>query len=386
MQSEDSRGLQSRIEFAILTRAVSRPRIIVIQLLLVCAAAAGAWRTARRPPPSFVVPPIVQTNEPPLFTSEFLPDTHTNFVHAATLAELPNHDLLAAWYGGTDEIDPNVNIFVSRRDHATGVWSPPRAIENGRGARVKSVGNPVLVVDRGGVRLFFVAVIVGGWSGSTICVKHSPDGEQWSPARRIVTSPFFNLGMLVRSPAVAYADGTIALPIYHELRRKWSALARVDANDRVIDVAHMADNPLIQPWVVPQSATEATAFFRWSARTPGVVTYATTRDGGAHWSDVASTGLVHRDSAVAAALLPDRSLLAVYNNTPGDRRKLTIVHLPSGRSLALEDDPRPPFDGPIRREYSYPFLIATFDGRYHVVYTWQRTKIRHVTFNAAALP
>ena len=361
---------------------------LLVQLLLVCAAAAGAWRAHRwSAPPSFAVPPIAQANEPPLFASEFLPATPTNFVHAATLAELPNHDLLAAWYGGTDEIDPDVNIFVSRQDHVSGRWSPPRAIENGRSAGVKSVGNPVLVVDRNGVRLFYVAVIVGGWSGSTIFVRSSPDGEHWSPRRRVVTSPFFNLGMLVRSPAIAYSDGTIALPIYHELRRKWSALARVDANGRVIDEVRMAENPLIQPWVVPSSPRDATAFFRWSARTPGVVTYATTHDAGAHWSDVASTGLVHRDSAVAAAPpLPDGSTIVVYNNAPGDRRKLAIVRLPSKTPFQLEDDPRPPFDGPTRREYSYPFLIATSDGRYHVVYTWQRTKIRHVTFNAAALP
>ena len=363
---------------------MSRPRVVIVALLLVCAAAAGAWRAHRwRAPPSFAVPAIAQTNEPPLFTSEFLPSTNTNFVHAATLAELPNHDLLAAWYGGTDEIDPDVNIFVSRQDHASGRWSPPRAIENGRGTGVKSVGNPVLVADRNGVRLFYVAVIVGGWSGSTIFMKSSPDGEHWSPSRRIVTSPFFNLGMLVRSPAVAYSDGTIALPIYHELRRKWSAVARIDANGRVIDEVRIAENPLIQPWIVPTSATEATAFFRWSARTPGVVTFAKTGDGGAHWSEIESTGLVHRDSAVAAAALPNRALIAIYNNAPDDRRKLAMVRLPSRTPFQLENDPRPPFDGPIRREYSYPFLIATADGRYHVVYTWQRTKIRHVTFNAA---
>ncbi len=355
-----------------------------MQLLLVGAALFGARRADHwASPRAFAVPPIAQTNEAPLFTSEFLPATKTNFVHAATLVELPDHDLLAAWYGGTDEIDPDVNVFVSRLDHRTGRWSEPRPIENGRGAHVKSVGNPVLFADRNGVRLFYVAVIVGGWSGSTIMEARSPDGVHWSPPRRIVTSPFFNLGMLVRNPAVAYGDGTLALPIYHELRRKWSALARVDADGRVVDVARMASNPLIQPSVVPQSAREAIAFFRWSARTPGVVTFAKTRDGGAHWSDVESTGLVHRDSAVAAALLPDRSLIAVYNNTPGDRRKLAIVRVGSRALFQLEDDPRPPFDGPIRREYSYPYLIATADGRYHVVYTWQRTRIRHVTFNAA---
>jgi len=355
-------------------------RTLLLQLLLAGAAAFGALRAHRgAAPAAFVLPPAARANEPPIFTSEFLPATPTKFVHAATLAELPDHDLLAAWYGGTDEIDPDVNIYVSRLDHRSGRWSPPRAIENGRGAGVKSVGNPVLVADRNGIRLFFVAVIVGGWSGSTIYVTRSTDdGAHWSPPRRIATSPFFNLGMLVRSPAVAYDDGTIALPIYHELRRKWSALARVDADGRVVDVAHMAPNPLIQPWIVPASPRDATAFFRWSAPTPGVVTFATTRDAGRHWSDFQSTGLVHRDSAVAAALP-----FLIYNNAPADRRKLAIVRLPSKSAFQLEDDPRPAFDGPIRREYSYPFLITTSDGRYHVVYTWQRTKIRHVTFNAA---
>ncbi|HEV2719745.1 MAG TPA: sialidase family protein [Thermoanaerobaculia bacterium] len=354
----------------------------LVQLLLVAAALVGAHRSAGVAPAGWAASrrPVV---EPPRFTTEFLPPTNTNFVHAATLSELPNHDLLAAWYGGTDEIDPDVNIFLSRLDHRTGQWSPPRAIENGPSMHVKSVGNPILVADRNGVRLFFVAVILGGWSGSTIFEARSQDGEQWSPPRRLTTSPFFNLGMLVRSPAIPYDDGTIALPIYHELRRKWSALARVDADGRVVDVARMAANPLIQPWVVPQSAREAIAFFRWSARTPGVVTFAKTRDGGAHWSEVDSTGLVHRDSAVAAALLPDGTPILVYNNTPGDRRKLALARIGSRTPFQLENDPRPAFDGPIRREYSYPYLITTSDGRYHVVYTWQRTRIRHVTFNAA---
>ncbi|HYU25015.1 MAG TPA: sialidase family protein [Thermoanaerobaculia bacterium] len=372
---------------------MSRPRILLIQVLLVGAAAVGALRAHRwAAPASFAVPSVARTNEPPLLASELLPSSGTNFVHAATLAELPNGDLLAAWYGGTDEIDPDVNIFVSRQDRRTGRWSAPRAIENGPRTHVKSVGNPVLVVDRDGVRLFYVGVILGGWSGSTIFVKRSPDGEHWSTPRRIATSPLLNLGMLVRSPAAAYNDGTIGLPIYHELRRKWSALARVDGQGRVVDEVRMADNPFIQPWVVPTSARDAIAFFRWSARAPGFVNSATTADGGVRWSPLASTGLEHRDSAVAAARLDDGSLIAIFNNSPGDRRKLAIVRKGGrwSKPFQIENDPRPAFDGPTRREYSYPFLIATRDGRYHVVYTWQRTKIKHVVFNApwvrAALP
>ena len=82
--------------------------------------------------------------------------------------------------------------------------------------------------------------------------------------------------------------------------------------------------------------------------------------------------------------VPGGVLVVVVDNG-SEPEALAIVRKGSqwSRPFQVEDDPRPAFDGPTRREYSYPFLIATRDGRYHVVYTWQRTKIKHVVFNAA---
>jgi len=40
-------------------------------------------------------------------------------------------------------------------------------------------------------------------------------------------------------------------------------------------------------------------------------------------------------------------------------------------------------DWNVRREYSYPFLYRSRDGRIHLLYTWQRTRIRHLVFNDA---
>ena len=37
----------------------------------------------------------------------------------------------------------------------------------------------------------------------------------------------------------------------------------------------------------------------------------------------------------------------------------------------------------MRREYSYPYFLQTRDRRYHMLYTWQRTRIRHLIFNDA---
>lgn len=364
-------------------------RVLILQLLLALAAIPAVIRGVHvRPTAPFVIPPHASTRDaPPLFAADFLPSVRTTFVHAATITELANGDLLAAWYGGYDEIAPDVRIFASTL-HG-GVWSPPRVIADragtaaGLGMRIKSLGNPVLFNDRGCIRLYFVAVVFGGWGGSTICAQSSSDGVHWSPARHLQTSPFLNLGMLVRGEPWSYADGTVALPIYHEMGNKWAGLARVAGNS-VLDVGRI-DDPriLIQPWVVPTDGDHAIALLRWGAPTPGIVTYAVSNDRGTTWSAVRDTPLQHRDSAVAAVLLDDGSLLAIYNNNVATRRSLAIVRKVGARwskPFVLEND-RAPDDNKVRREYSYPFAIRTHDGNIHVVYTWRRVAIRHIVFN-----
>ena len=80
----------------------------------------------------------------------------------------------------------------------------------------------------------------------------------------------------------------------------------------------------------------------------------------------------------------DRSILVFYNNTAWDRRDLSVARSIDGGvhwswPHPIERDTVE--DLRIRHEYSYPFVIRTRDGRIHVVYTWQRTRIRHLVFN-----
>ncbi|HSP13422.1 MAG TPA: sialidase family protein [Thermoanaerobaculia bacterium] len=368
-------------------------RTIVVAILVVAAlpAAFRAARQTRRA--AFQVPPAVKITGTPEMTAHFLPPTRTHFVHGASIAELPDGDLLAAWYGGSDEVRADVNIYCSRQDHRTGGWSVPRILETRQGSedamriRVKSIGNPVLFADGRGVALFYVAVLYGGWSGGTICMKTSADGERWALPKRIVTSPFLNVGMLVRSKPWRYDDGSIVLPVYHELLRKWSALVRIDARGRVVDERRVSDGrPLVQPWLIPTGEQSAVTLLRWSSRMPGSVTVTRSGDGGRRWTDVFGTRLVQRDSAVAGIRLADGSLLAAYNNSAWDRRDLSLARsaddgLHWSKPSPVERDTTP--DNMVRREYSYPYFLQTRDGRYHLVYTWQRKLIRHVVFNDA---
>ena len=47
----------------------------------------------------------------------------------------------------------------------------------------------------------------------------------------------------------------------------------------------------------------------------------------------------------------------------------------------LEDDESLPNDQ--RREFSYPYLISTNGSDAHLVYTWNRKRIRHIYFDGA---
>ena len=367
---------------------------IVLSILLAAAALPASYRAAKeRQPSSYRIAASAGAANRAEYTGEFLPPINTNFVHGATLAELQDGDLLAAWYGGTDEVYPDVRIYSSRQDHRTGRWSSPQVLESRDETErvlrvhVKSLGNPVLFADDHGVSLFYVAVLFGGWSGGTICMKTSPDGVSWSDSKRIYTSPFLNMGMLVRSKPWRYADGTIALPVYHELLRKWAAVVRIRADGRVVDESRMFDGrSLFQPWLIPTGKKTAVALLRWASRMPGSVTVTRTDDAGEEWGNVFGTNLIQRDSAVAGVRLGDGSLLAAYNNSAWDRRDLSLARSADGgvhwsKPYPLEHDTTP--DNVVRREYSYPFLLQTHDGRYHLVYTWQRKMIRHVVFNDA---
>jgi predicted neuraminidase len=349
----------------------------------------------QKPHPRFSVAPAIlpAISAPPQYVAEFLPPIPGDFVHGATMIELPNGNLAAAWYGGTDEIMPDVNIYLSFYDQRVKAWSIPKAIENAPLAKkslglVKSVGNPVLYHDRNDYKLFFVAVVTGGWSGGTICMQSSPDLIHWSAPVHVVSSPLFDLGMLVRGAPTPYDDGTIALPVYHQLSAKWSAIARVDSEGHVLDLARIADTrPLLQPWLVPTSPTDATALLRYShPHKPFAVTFSKTHDAGEHWSDVTATPLVHRDSQVSGVLLSDKSLLVFYNGSAWDRRDLSVGRTIDGGAhwswpYHIEHDTTG--NDIVRREYSYPYVYRTRDGNIHLLYTWQRTRIRHVTFNEA---
>ncbi len=309
-------------------------------------------------------------------------------VHGANVVDKLDGGLFATWFGGSREGGKDVVLWGADFSPKTQVWSMPRKIigpaetKNALGRYIKTVGNSVLVRgEHEELRLYYVTVSVFGWAASALNVMHSADdGKSWGAPQRLITSPFFNISTLNKSAAVHYSDGSIGLPVYHELSGKFSELLHIARDGRILDKVRITHGRLaIQPLLLPVAPQQVIALMRDTGPTPGHVLLSSSNDGGKHWSAVTKSTLPNPNAAVAGLVRPDGSLLLVFNNTEVGRNNLALaVSRDEGRSWVtlrhFEQSKLPD-------EFSYPYIIRSSDGTMHLLYTWNRKRIRHVSFN-----
>jgi len=356
-------------------------------------------RALDAPQPEGFVPPhgAARAASPkPWYKAQLLPSS-TQSVHSATAAELRDGTLRAFWYGGTREGAPDVAIYTSVYSPKDGTWSAERAVmtrelaQRSLSRSIRKLGNPVAGRDRSGrLCLFFVSVSVGGWAGSAINLMTSEDeGETWSPPKRLVASPFFNISTLVKGAPLLLSGGTLALPVYHEFLGKFGEMLRLDGEARVIGKTRLSwGASSLQPVVVPRSDSDAVAFMRYAGNPPGRVLLSRTGDAGAHWTEPVKTALPNPNSAVGSVLLAGGPLVLAFNDAVADRESLSLALSADfgnswrvARQLEGESvSPRAPVS-----EYSYPWIMQDRSGDVHVLYTWGRSRIKHVVFNRAWL-
>jgi len=367
-------------------------------LLLAVALAFGGlyYRAASAPSAGGFAPPVTAApaiRAEPYYRSQLLPNSTAPSVHSATAAEVAGGKLRAFWYGGSREGASDVAIYTSVYSPSTGTWSPERAVLTRRSVQrdlrrhLRKLGNPVVGRDHvGRLWLFFVSVSVGGWGGSAINGTFSEDeGQTWSPSRRLVGSPFFNISTLVKGVPLLFADGSIGLPAYHELVGKFGELLRLDAEGRVIQKTRLSwGQSSLQPVIVSKSQNEAVGFMRYSGDPPKRILMVRTDDGGEHWDFPVKTVLPNPDAAVGSVLLQDGVLLLAFNDSPENREDISLaVSRDFGNTWKVvhrfEGDTEQP-KAPVA-EYSYPWIMQDRAGNVHVLYTWGRTRIKHVEFN-----
>ena len=355
--------------------------------------------------------------------------------HAASEIELKDGRIRAFWFSGSREGAKDVEIHSAVFDPVQGAWGAEQAVVSRESTGqslmryISKLGNPVPArAADGTLWLYFVTVSMGGWAGSSITAMTSVDeGETWRSARRLITSPFLNISTLVKGAPFFYSDGTMGLPVYHEFISKFGEILHLDQNGVVIDKQRLVagGNGALQPVVLAQNATDALALMRYAgADAPHRVISIATRDGGEHWTAPAKSALSNPDSALAAVTLPGGRLLVVLNNLERGRDALSLMISADGGDTwknvyQLEEQRGQRLDEPhyletvaglakeavatdvgeyvesvknqtcaehnCRFEFSYPYLLQVKNGDFHLVYTWNRSFIKHVWFTRAWL-
>ncbi len=368
--------------------------------------------------------------------TEFVSSVPGKAVHAASMVELQDGSLRAVWFSGSREGSGDVTIQTAVLGKNSQQWGREVSLfgraqlQQGLQRYVKKIGNPVIArAPDGSLHLWMVNVSLGGWAGSAITWSRSiDDGTTWSPPKRLVTSPFLNISTLVKAAPVPMTQGQISLPVYHEFITKFAEVLRLDADGEVIDKVRIpGSRTSLQPVVLATNEQSAQAFMR--ATKGGRVVSSTTLDAGRTWSPAVPVSLLNPNSALAGTVLQDGSRWLALNPSSAGREQLALIKLdePAHKVVGVEPPDKNQIltspvavsdyaallgaelkskgatefetaayvasaqrqlcgDATCAQEFSYPFLLQSRDGNLHLVYTWHRTRIKHVKFDFSSLP
>ncbi len=304
--------------------------------------------------------------------------------HASTIVETRG-GLVAAWFGGTRERDPDVGIWVARHDGAQ--WSAPVEVANGvqPDGKRHPCWNPVLFQpSRGPLLLFYkIGPSPDTWWG--MVRTSSDEGRTWSSAIRlpdgilgpIRAKPIELAGGVLLAGSSTENDGWIVHMERYSGDGSAASLASAASWKKTGPLNTSAEFGAIQPTILVHSPASLQILCRTRQ---AVIAESWSQDGGNTWSAMKATTLPNPSAGIDAVHLTDGRFLLVYNPTAKERTKLDIAISPDGkawkRAVVLEDSPG---------EYSYPAMIQTRDGLVHATYTWRRERIKHVVIDPKRL-
>ncbi|KAF2246990.1 glycoside hydrolase family 33 protein [Trematosphaeria pertusa] len=266
-------------------------------------------------------------SETPYFSSNYIPAS-TVQVHASNLLQLPNDDLLCAWFGGSQEGLSDICIHLSRLRRGFQTWTNPRKISDDT---EHSEQNPVLFLNPTNRELWvmYTAQPAGNQDKAVVRYRASKDdGQTWSCAQNL----FDDEGLFIRQPVTVLKDGTWVLPAWY---CRTPPGYRWIGNDDISVIKYTKDAG--NTWherEVPNSTGcvhmnirklkddgSYIAFFRsrWADNI-----YTSTSVDGLDWADCVPTSLPNPNSGICFDVLPDGRLLIVYNDSsfqPGHSRR-----------------------------------------------------------------
>lgn len=353
--------------------------LFVVSLSLACASTVAAQTG---------LPPVAKQGERGYMSGELIYELEgrpTPQCHASTIVESPS-GLVAAWFGGKHENNPDVGIWVSRHDGQK--WSKSVEVVNGSEGEAQDFAcwNPVLFQPQDApLMLFYKAGKSPSlWWGMLITSEDG--GKTWSKPRRLGKNkslPDANQNLLgpVKNKPIQFADGSILCPtstenggwrVHFELTRDlgktWEVIGPINDASKF---------NAIQPTILTHADGRLQVLCRSQEN---VIAQSWSNDGGKTWSPLTATHLPNPSAGLDAVTLKDGRQLLVYNHSVrkdglNGRQILNVAISDDGKKwtpvLTLENEGN-------KAGYSYPAVIQTKDGKVHITYTWRRQSIKHV--------
>ncbi|MBR1687407.1 MAG: family 78 glycoside hydrolase catalytic domain [Prevotella sp.] len=368
----------------------------------------------------------IPTASPAIVKDEFLYE-QASFpqCHAATIVERRNGDLVAAYFGGKHERNPDVCIWVSIKKKGSKTWSEPilagdgvfqlgtpdallagindsttlasagpikefapaQVATLGAQLRRKATWNPVLYeMPDGELWLFYkIGLKVADWTGWL--VKSTDGGRTWGkrePLPEGFIGPVKNKPELINGrllcPSSTEPGGwKFHVEIYDLATKHWKYVGPVEAElaARTEDAADVKPIDCIQPSILKLRDGRLQVLMRTRN---GRLATSFSGDNGDTWSKVTLLDVPNNQSGTDAVTLRDGRHVLIYNDfstlpgtKKGPRTPLSIAVSDDGthwhHALTLEASPI--------SQYSYPAIIEGRDGRLHCVYTWRRQRVAY---------
>lgn len=357
--------------------------------------------------------------------------------HAANLLPLENGDLLCVWFAGTQEGMSDIHIYMSRLNKGEQEWSEALRLSDDS---TRSEQNPVLFpAPDGKLWLLYTAQKSGNQDTAIIRYRISEDnGYTWGAIETLFDTP----GTFIRQPIIVLDNGEWLLPIwycYTSPGEKWTGNKDVSAVKISKD-----EGKTWEEYEVPNSLGcvhmniekledgRLLALFRSRWADSIYSSYST--DNGRTWSEPTPTELPNNNSSIQFTKLNNGHLALVFNNMNAENcteRRTSLYDeiededdtSSASAALAIEDEkkaeersafwgaPRAPMtiaisedngkswpymknleigDGyamtnnskdKLNREYSYPTIKQTKDGKIHIAYTYFRQAIKYVSIS-----
>ena len=313
--------------------------------------------------------------------------------HASTVVELPNGDILSAWFGGTAEGNPDTGIWMARRPAGTaGQWSAPVQV-------VKepeiAMYNPVLFHTNDHRLWLYYKFGAHPMSWSAGRMSSMDDGKTWSAPEHLPAGLYGP----IRAKPLVLPNGTVVSGTSVESYHSWSAwIERSTDNGKTWtkfgpitvpkSVAGSSGVPsegptnvpgssewdrtdgIIQPSVIFLGGARLRFYARSTSRT-GKICIAESSDAGVTWTQATPIDLPNPNSGIDAVAMKDGRIALVYNHSTRGRTPLNLSISGDGKQFTmfrvLESDPG---------EYSYPAMVQAKSGDLLITYTWNRKRIR----------